>query len=197
MLGLNTAGLGVWISTSTNPKRKLAWSLELVEADGGIVGINTLLPNALVAEALAADRLKELTGYQIHRREVRLGAASRVDFLLQGHGRPDCWLEVKNVHLRRTNTLAEFPDCIAARSAKHLRELSARVAAGDRAVQLFIVQRTDCDRFAACSELDPVYAASLIAANDAGVEVLCYVCEVSLQQITIDRTIPWVDARRP
>ena len=196
MLGLNTPGLGVWISASTNPKRKLAWSLELVEADGGLVGINTLLPNSLVAEALAADRLEALTGYKIHRREVRFGEASRVDFLLQSPGRPDCWLEIKNVHLRRTGTLAEFPDCVAARSAKHLRELTARVAAGDRAVQLFIVQRTDCDHFAACSEFDPAYATGLIAAADAGVEVLCYACDISLQQITIDRALPWVDARR-
>ena len=191
MLGLNTPGLGVWLSASSNPKRKLAWSLELVEADGGLVGINTLLPNRLVAEALAGDAIGGLTGYDVHRPEVRMGEASRVDFVLEGPGRPRCWLEVKNVHLRRSGSLAEFPDCVAARSSRHLRELTVRVAEGDRAVQLFVVQRTDCDAFAACADLDPVYAGGLDHAADAGVEVLVYACEIALDEIRIGRRIPW------
>ncbi len=194
MLGLNTPGFGAWVSRSDDPKRKLAWTLELVEADGGLVGINTLLPNRLVAEALAADVIPELTGYAVHRREVKMGAASRVDFVLEDPGRPRCWLEVKNCHLRREGTLAEFPDCVAARSAKHLRELAERVAEGDRAVQLFVIQRTDCDRFAACADLDPVYAAELTRAAGAGVEVLCYGCDISETDIHIARRLPWIHA---
>src|SRR5581483_5015521 len=109
MLGLNTPGLGVWLSKSEKAGRKLAWTLELVEAEGGLVGVNTLNPNRLVAEALDRGVIEELTGYEAVRREVKYGAASRVDFLLSGGGRPDCYLEVKNVHLRRGGTLAEFP----------------------------------------------------------------------------------------
>jgi len=195
MLGLNTPGLGVWLSRSDAPKRKLAWTLELVEADGGLVGVNTMLPNRLVAEALAADAIAELTGYAAHRREVKLGAASRVDFLLTHPDRPDCYVEVKNVHLRRGGTLAEFPDCVAARSSKHLRELTAMVAEGRRAVQLFVIQRTDCDRFAACADLDPAYAIGLRAAASGGVEVLCYGCDISPEAVRIARRIPWRDAR--
>ncbi|MBV8684362.1 MAG: DNA/RNA nuclease SfsA [Caulobacteraceae bacterium] len=192
MLGLNTPGLGAWLSGDDNPRRKLAWTLELVEADGGLVGVNTLNPNRLVAEALAADAIAELSGYAVVRREVRMGQASRVDFVLEDPDRARCWLEVKNCHLRRNGTLAEFPDCIAARSAKHLRELSARVGEGDRAVQLFVIQRTDCESFAACADLDPAYAAGLNAAAAAGVEVLCYGCDITPDTVRIARRLTWV-----
>jgi sugar fermentation stimulation protein A len=191
MLGLNTPGMGAWVSPADGPKRKLAWTLELVEADGGLVGINTLHPNRLTAEALAADAIPELTGYAVHRREVRMGEASRVDFVLEHPERPRCWLEVKNCHLRRARTLAEFPDCVAARSARHLRELAARVTEGDRAVQLFVVQRMDCDAFAACADLDPGYAAGLDQAAERGVEVLVYGCKLDTDRIEIAGQIPW------
>jgi sugar fermentation stimulation protein A len=195
MLGLNTPGLGVWLSRSDDPKRKLAHTLQLVEADGGLVGVNTMTPNTLVAEALANDWIAEVTGYASVRREVRYGANSRVDFLLESPDREPCWLEVKNCHLRRNGTLAEFPDCVAARSLKHLGDLSAEVAKGARAVQLFVIQRTDCDEFEACHDLDPAYAAGLSAAADQGVEVLCYACDISPEEIRIARRIPWRSVR--
>ena len=212
MLGLNTPGLPAWLSKSADPKRKLAHTLELVEADGGLVGINTLHPNRLTAEALAADAIPELTGYATHRREVRYGENSRVDFLLEHPDRPPCWLEVKNdepfynarlkpdhrvwlevknVHLTRTKGLAEFPDCVAARSSKHLRELEAMVAEGDRAVALFVVQRTDCEEFSACYDLDPTFANGLDRAAEAGVEVLIYACDVTTSRVTLNRRIAW------
>ena len=194
MLGLNAPGLTVWVSPAEGAKRKLGWTLELVEADGGLVGINTLHPNRLVAEALAEDAIPELAGYATHRREVRMGEASRVDFVLESPGRARCWLEVKNVHLRRAGSLAEFPDCVAARSARHLRELAARVAEGDRAVQLFVVQRGDCDSFAACADLDPAYAAGLDHAARCGVEVLVYACDVGVDEIRIARRLAWLGA---
>jgi len=191
MLGLNMPGLPVWVSHSPDPKRKLAHTLELVEVDGGLVGINTMHPNRLVAEALAADAIPELTGYATHRREVKYGQASRVDFLLEAPDRPRCWLEIKNCHLRRTGSLAEFPDCVAARSTKHLRELEAMVAEGDRAVALFVVQRTDCDAFSACHDLDPAFARGLDSAANAGVEVLVYGCDISPERVKIARPMAW------
>ena len=191
MLGLNTPGLGAWVSRSDDPKRKLAHTLELVEADGGLVGINTMHPNRLVAEALAADAIPELTGYATHRREVRYGVNSRVDFLLEAPDRALCWLEVKNCHLRRSGTLAEFPDCVAARSLKHLKELTAMVEAGQRAVMLFVIQRTDCDAFSACHDLDPAYARGLTEAAANGVEVLAYACAITVEGVRISRPVPW------
>lgn len=191
MLGLNTPGLGAWLSRSDNPKRKLAHTLELVEADGALVGINTQHPNRIVSEALAAGAIPEVAGYATQRREVKYGANSRVDFLLTDPGRPQCWLEVKNCHLMRTPGLAEFPDCVAARSLKHLRELEAMVAQGDRAVALFVVQRTDCSTFAACRELDPAFAQGLERAADAGVEILVYGCDMSTRGAALARRLTW------
>jgi sugar fermentation stimulation protein A len=191
MLGLNTPGLTAWVSLSKDPKRKLPYTLELVEADGGLVGINTMAPNRLVAEALAADAIPELIGYATHRREVNYGTNSRVDFLLEAPDRPRAWLEVKNCHLRRTGSLAEFPDCVAARSLKHLRELTAMVEQGERAVMLFVVQRTDCDAFQACHDLDPAYARGLTEAAARGVEVLAYACEISPHAVRIGGQVPW------
>jgi sugar fermentation stimulation protein A len=196
MLGLNTPGLPCWLSRSDDPKRKLAHTLELVEADGGLVGVNTLHPNRLVAEALAADAIPELAGYASHRREVRYGTNSRVDFLLEHPERRRAWLEVKNVHLRRTPGLAEFPDCVAARSTRHLRELAREVAGGDRAVVLFVVQRMDCERFAPAADCDPAFAGALAEVAEQGVEVLVYGCAITPLGVTIDRPIPF-SARAP
>ena len=191
MLGLAEPGMTVWCSDSGSATRKLPLTWELVEADGGIVGINTMAPNRLVAEALANDWLPALSGYSSIRREVRYGEASRIDFLLQHPERPSCWLEIKNCHLMRQPGLAEFPDCIAARSAKHLRELEAMKANGDRAVMLFVVQRTDCDHFDTAGDIDPTYAKGLIRAAEAGVEVMIHRCEMSVESVAVTTPMSW------
>jgi sugar fermentation stimulation protein A len=125
---------------------------------------------------------------------VKYAEASRVDFLLTHPDRPPCWLEVKNVHFSRTPGLAEFPDCKADRSTRHLADLAAQVARGDRAVALFVVQREDCETFQACAELDPKFAAGLDAAAKAGVEVLVYACAMGTEAITVSRRIAWRSA---
>ena len=191
MLGLRDPGLAAWVSWSDDPKRKLPWTLQLVEADGGLVGVNTMLPNRLVAEALAAGAIPELAGYATVRPEVKYAEASRVDFLLTDPDRPPCWLEVKNCHLSRTPPLAEFPDCVAARSTRHLGDLEAMVAQGDRAVALFVVQRTDCDAFSACADLDPAFAKALNRAADAGVEVYVHACDMGTDAIRLGKRMAW------
>lgn len=192
MLGLNVEGQSCWLSKSADPKRKLAHTLEMVEADGALTVVNTLHPNKLVAEALAAGAIPELCGYATHRREVPYGAASRIDFLLERPAAPveRVWLEVKGVTLSRATGLAEWPDCVSARGARHVQELAEKAAAGDRAVVLFVIQRADCDRFSVCTDLDPAFCRALGAAQESGVEVLAYSCAVSPQSVSLNSRVP-------
>ena len=189
MLGLQEAGAEVWLSRAQNPKRKLRYTWELLRVEGRLVGINTHHPNAIVAEAVAAGAVPELAGYPGLRREVRYGRNSRIDLLLEAEGRPICYVEVKNVHLRRDGP-AEFPDSVTARGAKHLVELGDMVAAGHRAVMFYLVQREDCERFRIAADIDPAYAAALEKARALGVEAICYCCSISPRAIELDRPLP-------
>lgn len=192
MMGLRAAGARVWLSRSDNTARKLAHSWEIVEGEFGrgpeLVGINTAWPNAIAAEAIAAGLVPELAGYATLRREVKYGRNSRVDILLESEGRPPCYVEVKNVHLMRQPGLAEFPDSVTARGAKHLDELGDRVEAGDRAVMLFVVQMA-ADRFALAADIDPAYARAFARARERGVEALAWSCRVSPEEIVMDRPV--------
>ena len=189
MTGLAEPGMEVWLSRSDNPKRKLAFSWELVRVGRHLVGVNASLPNRLVEEALGLGTVKELAEYRSLRREVRHGRNSRIDFLLREKDLPDCWLEVKNVHLKR-GTLAEFPDSVTARGTKHLLELSDAVANGSRAVMLYVVQRMDCKTFSIAQDIDPVYGAALTEAKRKGVETLCYVCKIRRDGVRLDSPLP-------
>ena len=191
MLGLDAPGAPVWVSRAGNPRRALPFTLELVQANGGLVGINTLHPNRLVEEAVAAGAIAELRGYDVIRREVRYDERCRVDLLLRGADRPDCFVEVKNVHLKRAAG-AEFPDAVTARGVKHLGALARQVGAGARAVVVYVVQRTDCADFRIAADIDPVYAASFNAALEGGVEAVCYGCAVDLEGVRLTAPLPIV-----
>lgn len=189
MMGLKAPGSRAWVSEHDDPKRKLKFTLELIEADGGLVAINTLNPNKIAEEAVRVGDLPCLGGYERVRREVKYGANSRIDLLLEDNSRPPAYVEVKNCHLMRTPGLAEFPDSVTTRGAKHLAELSNMVAQGTRAVQLFIVQRSDCEILSPVGDLDPKYADALAAAAKAGVEVLAYDCAISLKGVSLRREL--------
>lgn len=194
MLGLKEPGLRAFLSESANPKRKLRYTLELIEAnDDGqatLVGINTGHPNRLVEEAIQDGTISELGDYEVLRREVKYGAASRIDILLEGETRPSCYVEVKNVHLRRRPGLVEFPDSVTSRGAKHLNELGDMVDQGHRAVMVFLVQRGDGDRLDIARDIDPAYGAAFDAARDRGVEMLAYRCALSPDGIRVTGPIP-------
>jgi sugar fermentation stimulation protein A len=192
MTGLAAPGSRVLLSLSVNPGRKLPLSWELVEADGGLVGINTAHPNSLAAEAIAAGAIPELAGYASLAREVAYGTRSRVDFVLSGAGRPDAYVEVKNVHLMRRAGLAEFPDSVTRRGARHLDELAAMVGLGKRAAMLYLVQRNDARAFALARDIDPAYAAAFDRARVAGVEMLAYACRITPEEIAVAAPVPLV-----
>ena len=188
MLGLAEPGSEIWLSPA-GAGRKLPFGWELVRVGDGLVGINTAWPNRLAEEAIASDRIEALRGYETKRREVAYGVNSRIDLLLETSGKPRCYVEVKNVHLKRRGA-AEFPDCVTTRGAKHLDELSAMVKAGQRAVMLYVVQRGDCEDFTLADDIDPAYASAFDRARRAGVEMLCYRCDISRDGIEIDRPLP-------
>ena len=129
--------------------------------------------------------VKELAGYDSMRREVKYGKNSRVDILLGAESKPDCYVEVKNVHLMRQPGLAEFPDSVTKRGAKHLVELGEMASARNRAVMFYLVQRTDCDRFSIAADIDPTYANELEKAMVQGVEAICYDCTINTEGIEV------------
>ena len=191
MLGLNAPGTIVWVEPNDDPKRSLRFGWRLVELPGGHwAGIDTAAPNRIVGEALRAGAVPALAGYDSIRAEVRYGAASRVDFLCEGPGLAPAYVEVKNVHLRRSEDWAEFPDSVTARGARHLEELAGMVATGARAVMLYVVQRTDCARMRLAADLDPAYAAAFAAARAAGVEAVAHGTRISTSGITLGPAYP-------
>lgn len=189
MTGLNVPGIEVWLSPARNPKRKLRYSWELARIGDGLVGISTAHPNRIVEDAVNAQEIPELSGYAPARREVNYGRNSRIDLLLEADNRPDCYVEIKNVNLKRTGP-AEFPDAVTARGTKHLVEMSDMVTGGARAVMVYLVQREDCDEFRLAADIDPAYAAAFDDARAAGVEAVCYACRLSTEEIRVDRPLP-------
>jgi len=193
MMGLKEPGLTVWLSPANNPKRKLQYSWELVEIDQGLVGINTALPNRIVAEAILSSEVPSLSGYDTLRREVKYGENSRIDILLSDNNKSDCYVEVKNVTLKRDEKFAEFPDAVTSRGTKHLKELGNMVEDGHRAVMFYLIQRQDCKGFALAKDIDPTYAEAFTVAKKMGVEILCYDCHITTNKIELGTAHPFIE----
>lgn len=189
MLGVQEPDSEVWLSPARNPDRKLKYTWELIRIGDGLVGINTAHPNKIVAEAIEAGRIPELSGYGTLRREVKYGKNSRIDILLSDDGKPDCYVEIKNVHLMRAPGVAEFPDSVSTRAAKHQGELANMVKRGARAVTMYLCQREDCTSFKLAGDIDPDYAAAAADARKSGVEALCYACTLTPAAIVADRRL--------
>ena len=194
-MGMAQQGARIWLEPNDDPRKKLKYGWRLIEqSDGHFVGVDTGVPNKIVGPALTAHQIDGLPPYDTVRSEVKYADKSRIDFLLSGAR--DTYVEVKSVTLSRTPQLAEFPDSVTARGAKHLDALAQMVAQGHHAVMLYVVQRTDCSRVTLADDIDTAYAAAFARARAAGVQVITYDCAINPRGITLDKRLEftWADA---
>jgi len=191
MLGLADPGARIWLEGNNDPKRKLKWAWKLVDHDNGhFTGVDTALPNRLIRAALNDRAIPALAGYGGIHPETRYGDNSRVDFFLTEDGLADAYVEVKSVTLCRRPGLAEFPDSVTARGARHLGDLTAMAQAGHRAMILYVVQRSDAAAVALADDIDPTYAAAMDRARAAGVDVLALGCDLSPKGVALRGPLP-------
>ncbi|KIZ36077.1 DNA/RNA nuclease SfsA [Stutzerimonas xanthomarina] len=192
MLNCMSEGARVWFQRSSDPRRKLPGTWELVETpQGRLACVNTARANPLVEEALLNGQIAELAGFSTLKREVAYGVEnSRVDFRLDYAGTA-AFVEVKSVTLGFAETpVAAFPDAVTTRGARHLRELATLARAGVRAVQLYCVNLSGIEAVRPAEEIDPAYAAALREAQAAGVEVLAYGVDLSVEELRIAGRLP-------
>lgn len=176
-------GCDVWVSFHDNPKRKLAYTLELSDVGSGLICVNTNWANKIAIEAIKNGRIKELQGYQTLKPEQPYGKNSRIDILLQNENE-HCYVEIKSVTLKLDKTFA-FPDAITTRGTKHLNELIQMKKQGHRAVMLYVICRSENLPFRIAHEIDQNYAKSFEVAKDFGVEILTYQALITQENIAI------------
>ncbi len=190
MMGLAEPGLRIWVEPNDDPKKKLKYGWRLVDHENGhFTGVDTSVPNRALRAAFLAGSVPGFDGYDRVLPEQKYGTNSRIDFLLRGPGRPDAFVEVKAVTLSRRPGLAEFPDSVTARGLKHLNELAEVARRGDRAVMLYLVQRTDCTSVAFARDIDPAFVAGFATARAAGVEAMAMSCRISPESVEPDRIL--------
>lgn len=188
MLGCAEAGQRVWVRDTQNPQRKYPYAWEQTQTDEGtLIGINTILSNQLVKEAIETGVVDELRGYSEIKTEVRVGD-SRLDLCLLSADLPPCYVEVKNV-TARSNDVAIFPDAISKRGVKHLQRLIELKQQGMRAVMFYVIQRNDVTSFRTAAEIDPAYADAYVQAQGQGVEMLAYVTDMNRHAIAVKQPL--------
>ncbi len=188
MMGLLKKGNKVWLSRSDNPKRKLKYTLQIIEDNKIKVGINTHLTNKIVLAALKEGSIKEFKNTINIYQEVKFGENTRFDFLLS-EGKKKSFLEVKNVTLSRKKGIAEFPDAKTSRGLKHIKELLKASKKGYQIYLLYLIQRDDCNKFTAAVDIDPEYCKFLKKAVKKNLNVICYDCKFSSKGIKLNRYI--------
>jgi len=188
MMGLLDRGNKAWFSLSNNPKRKLKYTLEMIEVKNKKVGINTLLTNKIVLEALKHKKINSLNKFNHIKTESKFSDGTRFDFLLS-NDKEKCFLEVKNVTLLRENKIAEFPDAITSRGTKHLNELCNAKKKGYQSYILYLIQRENCNSFKIAKDIDEEYKIAFSKALKSGVKILCYDCKLNSEEIKLNKQI--------
>jgi sugar fermentation stimulation protein A len=188
MRGCSTPGSRVMLSTSPNPKRKYPQTLEMIREGDTWIGVNTMITNKIVAEAILEGRIQELQGIDTLTREVTTSKSSRLDLLLE-RGNEKIYVEIKNCSLVEEGW-AMFPDAVTARGTKHLHELANLVKQGHRGIIFFLIQRMDANRFRPAAHIDPLYAKTLNEVCKKGVQVLAYQADITPEQIIVEKSIP-------
>ena len=188
MMGLTKKGNNVWLSKSNNPKRKLKYTLQIIEDQKTKVGINTHLTNRIVFDALSKRKIKNFKNLDKIQQEVRFGKNTRFDFLITEKDKRT-FIEVKNVTLSRQNDIAEFPDAITSRGLKHIQELLKARKKGFEIYLFFVIQRNDCSKFELAKDIDPEYCELLLKAVKKNLKILCYDCKFSTKGIKLNREI--------
>ena len=188
MMGLLNKGNKVWFSKADNPNRKLKYTLEIIEVNKQLVGVNTMLTNKIVLEALKQKKIEKLIKFFDIKTEVKFSNDTRFDFLISNNIKK-CFLEVKNVTLVRKNGIAEFPDSVTSRGKKHLKNLIIANKKGYQSYMIYVVQREDCKLFKIAEDIDKEYKTSLDEAVKNGVNILCYDCKLSSEEIRINNQI--------
>ncbi len=189
MRGCCEPGRPVYLSQSDNPKRKLKYTWELMEMPQTLIGINTLIPNKLVAASIAHGLVPELSGYTRFKPEIKTSDHTRLDILLRKKNGDHCFVEVKNCTLVEGG-VARFPDAVTTRGQKHLSELERLVAEGHRGVIFFLVQRMDAHCFMPAADIDPVYAKALTRVVKNGVEVIARSAVMTRKLISMGEALP-------
>ena len=188
MMGLLEKGNNVWLSKSNNPKRKLKYTLQIIEDQKSKVGINTHLTNKIVFEALDKRVIKNFENLDKIQSEVKFGKNTRFDFLITEKYKKT-FIEVKNVTLSREKKIAEFPDAITSRGSKHIQELLEANKKGYKIYLFFVIQRNDCNKFKLAKDIDPEYCELLLKAVKKNLKILCYDCKFSPKGIELNREI--------
>tara|TARA_B100001123_G_scaffold409074_1_gene502885 strand:- start:1005 stop:1700 length:696 start_codon:yes stop_codon:yes gene_type:complete len=188
MLGLLKAGNKVWFSKTNDPKRKLKYTLQIIEVNKELVGVNTHLTNKIVLESLITKKIQSLNKFTEIKSEVKFSDNTRFDFLISDNNKK-CFLEVKNVTLQRKKNIAEFPDAITSRGSKHLKELIKAKKEGYHSYLLFLIQREDCKIMKIAKDIDANYKNAFDQAIRNGVKILCYDCKLSDEEIRINNQI--------
>ena len=188
MKGLLNEGNEVFLLKNDDPKRKLKYTLEIIKANGNLVGVNTHRANKIVNHALSNNLIKELKDNEKIKPEVFFTKETRFDFLIEKNNKKS-FLEVKNVTLFRDKKTAEFPDAITSRGSKHLLTLIDAIKKGYKSYLIFLVQIQNMENFKIAKDIDAEYYRNYLVAKKAGVNFLAYRCNINSKKIFIEKKL--------